>query len=131
MNTIAMYAVVVLAIFFSGFGLDRVFYNSYKAEVKAQAQAQQKINEATIAQYKQATDKAQHELQARVTNVHSYYQRLYPTASSTRVSQAGEASKSADYSPHNLPPTSKLAEDCAITTVNLITLQEWAEKVSQ
>lgn len=132
MNTIAIYAVVVLTLFMSGFGFDRYFfYAPYKAEVKAQSIAQLKINEATITQLKQATQKAQDDNTKRTTAVRSFYRRLYPDASSTAMSQTGETNKSADYSPNNLPPTSKLAEDCAVTTVNLITLQEWAEKVSQ
>lgn len=132
MNTIAIYAVVVLTLFMSGFGFDRYFfYLPYKAEVKAESIAQLKINEATITQLKQATKKAQDDNTKRTAAVRSFYQRLYPDASSTGMSKARETSISTDYSPNNLPPTSKLAEDCAVTTVNLITLQEWAEKVSQ
>lgn len=132
MNTIAIYAVVVLTLFMSGFGFDRYFfYAPYKAEVKAQSIAQLKINEATITQFKQATQKAQDDNTKRTAAVRSFYQRLYPDASSTTMPKTGETNKSVDYSPNNLPPTSKLAEDCAVTTVNLITLQEWAEKVSQ
>lgn len=132
MNTIAIYAVVVLTLFLSGFGFDRYFfYAPYKAEVKAQSIAQLKINEATITQLKQATQKAQDDNTKRTAAVRSFYQRLYPDASSTGMSKASSSQGAAEYSPNNLPPTSKLAEDCAVTTVNLITLQEWTEKVSQ
>ena len=132
-SNLIVYGVVVLTLFLSGFGVDRFyFYNPYKAEVKAEGLAQAKINEATITQYKQATQEANNEATKRTTAVHSLYQRLYPDTSGTTVSQTRETTRSSDvYSPNNLPPTSKLAEDCAITTVNLITLQEWAEKVSQ
>lgn len=132
MNTIAIYAVVVLTLFLSGFGFDRYFfYAPYKAEVKAQSLAQQKINEATITQFKQATKKAEYDTTKRTAAVHSLYQRLYPTTSGKGMSQATSSQGANEYSPNNLPPTSKLAEDCAVTTVNLLTLQEWVEKVSQ
>ena len=132
-SNLIVYGVVVLTLFLSGFGVDRFyFYNPYKAEVKAEGLAQAKINEATITQYKQATQEANNEATKRTTAVHSLYQRLYPDTSGTTVSQTRETTRSSDvYSPNNLPPTSKLAEDCAVTTVTLLTLQEWAEKVSQ
>ena len=132
MNTIAIYAVVVLTLFLSGFGFDRYFfYAPYKAEVKAQSLAQQKINEATITQFKQATKKAEDDITKRTAAVHSLYQRLYPNTSGRGLPQTTGSKGANEYSPNNLPPTSKLAEDCAVTTVNLLTLQEWVEKVSQ
>lgn len=135
-SNLIVYGVVVLTLFLSGFGighhLEAVKFDAYKAVVKAEGLAQAKLNQATITQYKQATQQANNESTKRTAAVHSLYQRLYPTPSGTTVSQTRETtSKSDGYSPNNLPPTSKLAEDCAITTVNLITLQEWSEKVSQ
>ena len=136
MNTIAIYAVVALTLFLSGFGighhLESEKFDTYKAEVKAESLAQSKLNEITITQYKQATQEAQDEATKRIAAVHTLYHGLYPDASGTTVSKTGGSSQGTPvYSPNNLPPTSKLAEDCAVTTVNLLTLQEWAEKVSQ
>ena len=135
-SNLIVYGVVVLTLFLSGFGighhLESQKFDAYKAEVKAEGLAQAKLNQATITQYKQATLEANNESTKRTAAVHSLYQRLYPVTSSTTVSQTRETTRIPDvYSPNNLPPTSKLAEDCAITTVNLITLQEWAAKVSQ
>ena len=130
-----VYGVVVLTLFLSGFGighhLEAVKFDAYKAVVKAEGLAQAKLNQATITQYKQATQEANNEATKRTTAVHSLYQRLYPVTSGTTVSQTRGSQGTPEYSPNNLPPTSKLAEDCAITTVTLLTLQEWAEKVSQ
>jgi hypothetical protein len=131
-----VYGVVVLTLFLSGFGVGYHLvtkrFNAYKAEVMAQSLAQQKLNEATTIKYKQATTEAKYEADRRITAVHSLYNRLYPPTSSNGLSKAGETSSQSDvYSPNNLPPTSKLAEDCAITTVNLLTLQEWAGKVTE
>ena len=136
MNTIAIYAVVVLTLFLSGFGighhLEAESFDTYKAEVKAESLAQAKLNETTITQYKQATLEAQNETNTRVAAVRALYQRMYPVTSSSTSSKTSETTSGSDvYSPNNLPPTSKLAEDCAVTTVKYLTLQEWAEKVSQ
>ena len=136
MNTIAIYAVVALTLFLSGFGighhLESEKFDTYKAEVKAESIAQSKLNEITITQYKQATQEATNEATKRIAAVHNLYHGLYPDTRGTTVSQTRSSSTGADvYSPNNLPPTSKLAEDCAITTVNLITLQEWAGKVTK
>ena len=130
-----VYGVVVLTLFLSGFGighhLEAVKFDAYKAVVKAEGLAQAKLNQATITHYKQATQEANNEATKRTTAVHSLYQRLYPVTSGTTVSQTRGSQGTPEYSPNNLPPTSKLAEDCAVTTVTLLTLQEWAEKVSQ
>jgi len=135
MNLI-VYGVVVLTLFLSGFGighhLEAEKFDAYKAEVIAEGLAQAKLNEATITQYKQATQEATDETTKRNAAVHTFYHRLLTDTSSPTMSQTRETTRSTDgYSPNNLPPTSKLAEDCAITTVNLITLQEWAEKVTK
>ena len=134
-TNLIVYGVVVLTLFLSGFGighhLESQKFDAYKAVVKAEGLAQAKLNQATITQYKQATQEANNEATKRTTAVHSLYQRLYPVTSGTTVSQTRGSQGATEYSPNNLPPTSKLAEDCAVTTVTLLTLQEWAEKVSQ
>lgn len=131
-SNLIVYGVVVLTLFLSGFWVDRhFFYAPYKAEVKAQSLAQQKINEATITQYKQATQKAENDATKRTAAVHSLYKRLYPSTSSKGMPKTTGSQGANEYSSNNLPPTSKLAEDCAITTVTLLTLQEWVEKVSE
>ena len=135
MNLI-VYGVVVLTLFLSGFGighhLEAEKFDTYKAEVKAEGLAQAKLNEATITQYKQATQEATDETTKRNAAVHNFYHGLFAATDSATLPQTRETTRSSDvYSPNNLPPTSKLAEDCAITTVNMLTLQEWAEKVSQ
>jgi len=135
MNLI-VYGVVVLTLFLSGFGighhLEAVKFDTYKAEVVAEGIAQAKLNQATITQYKQATQEAQDESTKRTTAVTTFYKRMFADTSSSTLSKTRETTRiSDDYSPNNLPPTSKLVEDCAVTTVNYITLQEWADKVTK
>lgn len=127
-------AVGVLIIFLCGFGVDRIyFFDPYKANVIAQGEIQKKLDDELHAKYQQDNKEAQHEADIRVAAVHAYYKRLYGnTTSSTTSTKTSETTSGSDvYSPNNLPPTSKLAEDCAVTTVKYLTLQEWAEKVSQ
>lgn len=137
MNTIALYAVVVLTLFMSGFGLGHHLeaekFSAYKAEVTSQSLAQQKLNETTITQFKQTTQEALHASNARVAAVRAFYKRLRLTdTNSDRVSETRTPSSIADeFSPNNLPSSSRLAEDCAVTTVNFITLQEWAKGITQ
>jgi hypothetical protein len=137
MNTIALKAVVVLTLFMSGFGighhLEAEKFDAYKAEVTSQSLAQQKLNETTITQYKQTTQEAKYAADIRVANVLALYKRMrLEHADSNNMPQAGATTSIADeYSPNNLPSSSRLAEDCAVTTVNFITLQEWAKGITK
>lgn len=132
MNTIAIYAVVVLTLFLSGFGighhLEAVKFDTYKASVVTQSLAQQKLNETTITQFKQVTKDAETSSNTRVAAVHAFYKRMrQPTPSTNSLPQAPTTSSIPDATPtYSLPAPSRLAEDCAVTTVNFITLQEWA-----
>lgn len=137
MNTIAIYAVVVLTLFMSGFGighhLEAEKFSAYKAEVTSQSLAQEKLNETTITKYKQTTQEAKYAADIRVANVLALYKRMrLEQANSNYVPQAGVTpSVPAEFSPNNLPSSSRLAEDCAVTTVNFITLQEWARGITK
>lgn len=137
MNTIALKAVVVLTLFMSGFGIGHYLeaekFSAYKAEVTSQSLAQEKLNETTITQYKQTTQDAKYAADIRVANVLALYKRMrLASAGSDNMPQTGTTpSVTAEFSPNNLPSTERLAEDCAVTTVNFITLQEWAKGITK
>ena len=130
------YGVAVLFLFISGFGighhLEAEKFDTYKGEVVAQALAQKKINDATTLKYQLAVKESQNETTQRIAVVRDYYKRLYAAPTSYRLSKSSEALTGVDgYSPDNLPPTKKLAEDCAITTVQVLGLQEYINRIAQ
>jgi hypothetical protein len=130
------YGVVVLLLFISGFGighhLEAEKFNAYKAKVLAQALAQKKINEATTLKYQTAVKESQDETTYRIADVHAYYKRLYSATNSVKPSEGSETIEGSDgYSPDHLPNTKKLAEDCAITTVQVLGLQEYINRIAE
>ena len=120
-------AVVIFSFgYYKGHHSVQVVFDQYKAEVVAAADAQtQKTNEINVKNQKlfQETKNA---YTAQLANLRTYYQLRLSKGGSAVSSVPYPAAGIDDYSPDNLPPASVLAGQCAETTLNLISLQNWA-----
>ena len=129
-HKIGIAAVLVAVIFFAGyykgFSGERDRFNAFKSELEAKAKAQDIINKATEEKNKLIADNVRTEYEAKLIALRNYYSK-----------------RMLDNNPNQLPtkpdPTYRVNEattdpifigQCAETTLQLISLQDWIRKTN-
>lgn len=105
-------------------------FAKYKATVEAMAQAQEESNRAIEERNKQITKDAQDEYEKRIADLRSYYagRVLHTPRRSGDMPGISKPPARIDEIPSDVLP---VAEQCAETTLQLISLQGWITEVSK
>jgi len=120
-------AICVVSLLLSGFigwHIGHSKYVSYKAEVEAAAEKQIAQNEAKQKEQELINKGVEDAYKANIANIHNFYNGML-NASSSSVSTNGTATITINGETHNLL---SVAEQCAETTQQLESLQDWVNQ---
>jgi type II secretory pathway pseudopilin PulG len=122
---IAAVALIFLAGYYKGYIGERDKLVQFKAQVEAQAQAQQQINKAAAEKQAAVTQGIVNEYKARLANLRNLSNRL-PDPGTGAVPAVPPGPQGA----FKAPSYPVLTGQCLETTLMLTTLQEWVKSVS-
>lgn len=116
---------ILAAAYFKGRHDVQVNFDTYKAEVKALASAQEEKAKQIDAKNQKLLVETKNAYNSQLASLRAYY-GMRITKSGGALSAASITPGGIDgYSPDNLPPTTVLAAQCAETTLTLIMLQNY------
>ena len=113
--------VCVLGIFYAGWHLRDVDFMAYKKEVESVAKAQEAYNESVKKQQDLVTKGITNDYESKLAAVHNFYANGVRNPSSRSVPGISAAPKGTDA--ESAYPI--LAQQCAETTAQLTSLQDW------
>ena len=116
--------IAVCCIFYAGFHLGNNRYLEYKASVEATAKAQEEKNKSVEAQHALVNKGIQDAYEAKLAALRNYYGRMQLNPSSGSMSGISPTPKGTDA--ETAYPT--LAGQCAATTAQLTSLQDWVNQ---
>jgi ABC-type nitrate/sulfonate/bicarbonate transport system substrate-binding protein len=121
---IGLVAVLFGTGYYRGYSAEKQRFDAFKAELVASAKAQEKINQQIEQKNKLIADNSKREYDAKITSLRLYYNRL-------RHPDTNKLPSAAIASPNTDGEASKLLLDCAYTTQQLVSLQDWVLEVSK
>ena len=121
---IYIYLVLVLGSFGAGFYVEHLRFVDYKQEVQLVAEKQQAETDAKIKEQEIINENIKQTYEARLTSIHTFYSRMLDSRSGV-VSSDPSATITVNGETHNVL---LVAEQCAQTTEQLMTLQEWVNQ---
>lgn len=116
---VAATVVIFLAGYYKGYSNEHNKFLLFKAEIEAKATAQKEVVQQIEAKQKIITEGIKNEYQARIAALELRYRGVHNSTSKHEVPRVPNSSSSANAS------SSDLTLDCAITTQQLVSLQEW------
>lgn len=121
--------VAVLGLFgvgyYKGYSAEKERFDAFKAELSAQAKAQELINQSTKKQQDIIGKSIRSEYEAKLSALNSYYNGVYNKPSTNNLPTLPSATSSLDGKAPNL----ELA--CSHTTQQLVSLQDWIKEISK
>ena len=117
-------ALLVCGIFFAGWHMRDRDFTIYKDQVRIAGEKQLAENEAKKKESELINKGVQDAYEARITSIHTMYGRML-NASSGAVSTTPNATITVNGETHNILSG---AEECAQTTQQLISLQDWVNQ---
>ena len=121
---IYIYLALVLGGFGAGFYVEHLRFVDYKQEVQLVAEKQQAETDAKIKEQEIINENIKQTYEARLTSIHTFYSRMLDSRSGV-VSSDPNATITVNGETHNIL---SVAEECSVTTVQLITLQDWVNQ---
>ena len=121
---IAVFALFVCGIFFAGWHTRDRDFTIYKDQVRIAAEKQQAETAAKIKEQEIINENIKQTYEARLTSIHSFYSGML-NSSSSPVSSVPNATITVNGETHNIL---SVAEECSITTTQLMTLEEWVNQ---
>jgi len=118
---IYIYLALVLGSFGAGFYVEHLRFADYRNEVKIVAEKQQAENQAKIKEQEIINENIKQTYEARLTSIHTFYTGMLNSRSGA-VSSDPNATITVNGETHNIVD---VASQCAATTEQLRTLQEW------
>jgi hypothetical protein len=118
---VGLIVLAACACFYSGFHIGNARYLDYKASVESIAKAQEEKNKSIEAQHALINQGIKHEYEAKLAAVHNFYSNGMRNPSSGSMSGISPAPKGTDA--ETAYPI--LAGQCAQTTAQLTSLQDW------
>jgi hypothetical protein len=115
---------LVCGIFFAGWHTRDRDFTIYKNQVRIAAEKQQAETDAKIKEQELINENIKQTYEARLTSIHSFYSGMHNNGSSA-MSSDPNATITINGETHNLL---LVTEQCAQTTEQLITLQEWVNQ---
>lgn len=99
-------------------------YNEYKTEIESVGKSQEEKNKQLEKTHEIINEGIKNEYEAKLLAVRNHYAYGLHNSSSGQVSELSTAAKGTD----EIASYSVLIEQCAETTVQLVTLQDWIKK---
>jgi len=121
---IYIYLALVLGGFGAGFYVEHLRYMDYKQEVQIIAEKQQAETDAKIKEQEIINENIKQTYEARLTSIHTFYTRMLNSRSGV-LSSDPNATITINGETHNVL---LVAEQCAQTTEQLMTLQDWVNQ---
>ena len=121
---IYIYLVLVLGGFGAGFYLEHLRFVEYRQEVQIAGEKQIAENAAKQKEQEIINDNLKQTYEARISNIHTFYTGMLNSRSGA-VSSVPNATITVNGETHNIL---SVAEECSVTTVQLITLQDWVNQ---
>jgi len=116
-----LYIALVFGGFSAGFYVEHLRYAEYKADVVAAGERQIAENKAKAKEQEIINDNVAKTYQDNINNIHTFYGRMLDTSSGA-MSLNGTATITINGQAYNLL---SVAEQCAQTTQQLESLQDW------
>lgn len=130
LQKIGLYAVLSGLLFFAGYYKGNQYqkekFNAFKTELEAKAKAQEMLNKATEQKNKLIAENVKNEYEARLAALRNYYVGLRHT--DTNKLPRVPDSTSTTYAEASHPV---FVGQCAETTLQLVSLQDWIKTVSK
>ena len=116
-----IYLALVCGSFGAGFYVEHLRFKEFADTVRLEAQKQIDANTAKLKEQEIINENIKQTYEARLTNIHTFYSGML-NSSSSPVSSVPNATITVNGETHNIL---SVAEECSITTTQLIILQDW------
>ena len=116
-----LYIALAFGGFSAGFYVEHLRFAEYKADVVAAGERQIAENKAKAKEQEIINDNVAKTYQDNINNIHTFYSRMLDTSSGA-MSPNGTATITINGQTYNLL---SVAEQCAQTTQQLVSLQDW------
>lgn len=119
-----LYIALVFGGFGAGYYVEHLRFVDFKQEVQIAREKQQAETAAKIKEQEIINENIKQTYEARLTSIHTFYSGML-NSSSSPVSNVPNATITVNGETHNIL---SVAEECSITTTQLITLQDWVNQ---
>ena len=120
-----LYIALIFGGFSAGYYVEHLRFVDYKQEVQIAGEKQQAETAAKIKEQELINENIKQTYEARLTNIHTFYSGMLDSRSSIVSSSDPNATITINGQTHNVL---LVAEQCAQTTEQLMTLQEWVNQ---
>jgi hypothetical protein len=107
--------------YYKGYSAEKARHDAFKAEIEASVLAQEKVNQQIIKRQDLVTKGIANEYKAKIARLESIYGGVQYSGSAAVSSDPSTASRADEK-------TKNLVLDCAVTTQQLLSLQDWIEE---
>ena len=123
---IGLVAVLFGTGYYRGYSAEKQRFDAFKAELEASAKAQEKINQQIEQKNKLIADNSKREYEAKIVALRHYYDRLRHPDTNKLPSAAITAHRVDEKATDPV-----FIGQCAETTLQLISLQDWVTAISK
>ena len=123
---IGLVAVLFGTGYYRGYSAEKARFDAFKAELMASAKAQEKINQQIEQKNKLIADNSKREYEAKIIALRNYYDRMRNPDSNKLPSAAITAHRVDEKATDPV-----FIGQCAETTLQLISLQDWVTAISK
>jgi predicted negative regulator of RcsB-dependent stress response len=112
--------------YYRGYSAEKQRFDAFKAELVASAKAQEKINQQIEQKNKLIADNSKREYEAKIVALRNYYDRMRHPDTNKRPSATSTAHRVDEKATDPV-----FIGQCAETTLQLISLQDWVTAISK
>jgi hypothetical protein len=123
---IGLVAVLFGTGYYRGYSAEKARFDAFKTELEASAKAQEKINQQIEQKNKLIADNSKREYEAKIVALRHYYDRLRHPDTNKLPSAAIAAHRVDEKATDPI-----FIGQCAETTLQLVSLQDWVREVSK
>jgi len=123
---IGLVAVLFGTGYYRGYSAEKQRFDAFKTELEASAKAQEKINQQIEQKNKLIADNSKREYEAKIVALRHYYDRLRHPDTNKLPSAAIAAHRVDEKATDPI-----FIGQCAETTLQLVSLQDWVREVSK
>jgi len=113
--------------YYRGYSAEKKRFDAFKAELEASAKAQEKINQQIEQKNKLIADNSKREYEAKIVALRNYYANGLRHTDTNKLPRVSD-STSTTYAEASHPV---FVGQCAETTLQLVSLQDWIKAVSK
>jgi hypothetical protein len=123
---IGLVAVLFGTGYYRGYSAEKARFDAFKTEIEASAKAQEKINQQIEQKNKLIADNSKREYEAKIVALRNYYDRMRHPDTNKLPSAAIAAHRVDEKATDPI-----FIGQCAETTLQLVSLQDWVLEVSK